>query len=168
MRKDTRLSPLFCTASDGKLGGAWERGKQTAVQCYLGCAVNTGSELLASFLAPQISSCVEFRDALCTCKLGAAKYGEQVSSANQLQQTLILDFLDSRLFRIHTSENCFHQPLRCSLCLQVHFQVANFLRNGQNVMCTHGFILQSDWYWHSGGSRQLFPRMLPGSLLPRF
>ena len=26
MRKDTRLSPLFCTASDGKLGGAWERG----------------------------------------------------------------------------------------------------------------------------------------------
>ena len=26
MRKDTRLSPLFRTASDGKLGGAWERG----------------------------------------------------------------------------------------------------------------------------------------------
>ena len=26
MRKDTRLSPLFRTASDEKLGGAWERG----------------------------------------------------------------------------------------------------------------------------------------------
>jgi len=26
MRKDTRLSLLFHTASDGKLGGAWERG----------------------------------------------------------------------------------------------------------------------------------------------
>ena len=26
MRKDTRLSPLFRTASDGKLSGAWERG----------------------------------------------------------------------------------------------------------------------------------------------
>ena len=26
VRKDTRLSPLFRTASDGKLGGAWERG----------------------------------------------------------------------------------------------------------------------------------------------
>ena len=26
MRKDTRLSPLFHTASDGKLGGAWEQG----------------------------------------------------------------------------------------------------------------------------------------------
>ena len=26
MRKDTRLSPFYCTASDGKLGVAWERG----------------------------------------------------------------------------------------------------------------------------------------------
>ena len=26
VRKDTRLSPLFRTASDGKLSGAWERG----------------------------------------------------------------------------------------------------------------------------------------------
>ena len=26
VRKDTRLSPLSCTASDGKLGGAWEWG----------------------------------------------------------------------------------------------------------------------------------------------
>jgi len=26
VRKDTRLSPLFHTASDEKLGGAWERG----------------------------------------------------------------------------------------------------------------------------------------------
>ena len=26
VRKDTRLSPLFRTASDEKLGGAWERG----------------------------------------------------------------------------------------------------------------------------------------------
>jgi len=26
MRKDTRLSPLFCTASDEKLGKAWEQG----------------------------------------------------------------------------------------------------------------------------------------------
>ena len=52
-----------------------------------------------------ICSCVEFRDALCTCKLGAAKYGERVSPANQLQQTLILDSLDLRLFC--TSENCF-------------------------------------------------------------
>jgi len=26
VRKDTRLSPLFCTASDEKLGGAWEQG----------------------------------------------------------------------------------------------------------------------------------------------
>ena len=25
MRKDTRLSPLFCIASDEKLGGAWEQ-----------------------------------------------------------------------------------------------------------------------------------------------
>ena len=24
--EDTMLSPLFCTASDGRLGGAWERG----------------------------------------------------------------------------------------------------------------------------------------------
>ena len=49
-----------------------------------------------------ICSCVEFRNALCTCKLGAAKYGEQVGPANQLQQTLILDL---RLFC--TSKNCF-------------------------------------------------------------
>jgi len=26
MREDTRLSPLFCTASDKNLGGAWKRG----------------------------------------------------------------------------------------------------------------------------------------------
>ena len=26
VRKDTRLSPLFRTARDGKLGGAWEQG----------------------------------------------------------------------------------------------------------------------------------------------
>jgi len=26
VRKDTRLSPLFCTTRDGKLGGAWVRG----------------------------------------------------------------------------------------------------------------------------------------------
>ena len=26
VRKDTRLSPLFRTANDGKLGGAWEQG----------------------------------------------------------------------------------------------------------------------------------------------
>jgi len=32
VRKDTRLSPLFCTASDGNLGGAWERG-YTAGHC---------------------------------------------------------------------------------------------------------------------------------------
>ena len=28
VRKDTWFSPLFCTASDGKLGGAWIRGYQ--------------------------------------------------------------------------------------------------------------------------------------------
>ena len=32
MRKDTRLSPLFRTASNGKLGGAWERGYSVTVQ----------------------------------------------------------------------------------------------------------------------------------------
>ena len=52
-----------------------------------------------------ICSCVQFRDALCTCKLGAAKYSEQVGPTNQLQQTLILESLDMRLFC--TSENCF-------------------------------------------------------------
>ena len=52
-----------------------------------------------------IRSSVEFRDALCTCKLGAVKYGERVGPANQLQQTSILDSLDLRPFRI--SENCF-------------------------------------------------------------
>jgi len=26
IRKDTSLSPLFHTTSDGKLGGAWEQG----------------------------------------------------------------------------------------------------------------------------------------------
>ena len=52
-----------------------------------------------------ICSCVEFREALCTCKLRAAKYGERVGPANQQQQILILDALDLRLFR--TSENCF-------------------------------------------------------------
>ena len=31
-----------------------------------------------------IRSCVQFRDALCKRKLGVAKYGEQVSHANQL------------------------------------------------------------------------------------
>jgi len=26
VRKDTRLSPLYCTGSNGKLGGVWELG----------------------------------------------------------------------------------------------------------------------------------------------
>ena len=37
----------------------------------------------------------------------------------------------------------------CSLHLQVHFRVDNFLLSGQNVTCTHGFVLQSDWYRQS-------------------
>ena len=32
MKKDTRLSPLVCTASDRKLGGTWELG--CSVQCW--------------------------------------------------------------------------------------------------------------------------------------
>ena len=32
---------------------------------------------------------------------------------------------------------------------QVYFRVGNFLLSGQNVTCTHGFVLQSDWYCHS-------------------
>ena len=52
-----------------------------------------------------IPSFFEFCEALCTCKLGAVKYGEWVSHANQLQWTSILDYLDLHLFC--TSENCF-------------------------------------------------------------
>ena len=81
-----------------------------------------------------------------------------------VQQTLILDSLDLYLF--NTSENCF-SPSRCSLRLQVHFQVDNFLLSGQNVTCTCAFVLQSDWYQQSKAAEvtQLFPRMLPGSVL---
>ena len=35
MRKDTRLSPVFCTASDEKLGGAWERGYRIPIMSTL-------------------------------------------------------------------------------------------------------------------------------------
>ena len=67
-------------------------------------------------------------------------------------------------------ETVFHQPSRCSLRLSVHFRVDNFLLNGQNVMCTCWFrsaiwLVQPE---QGAGSRQLFPRMLPGSLLPPF
>ena len=41
VRKDTRLSPLYRTESDGKLGGAWERGYN------ISCTYNS----LASYLA---------------------------------------------------------------------------------------------------------------------
>jgi len=34
VRKDTRLSPLFCTASNGKLGGARERGYKSSTMQY--------------------------------------------------------------------------------------------------------------------------------------
>ena len=47
------------------------------------------------------------------------------------------------------SKTAFHQPSRCSLRLQVHFRVDNFLLSGQNVTCTRGFVLQSDWYRQS-------------------
>ena len=35
VRKDTRLSPLFHTASDGKLGGTWERGHSLQYQLVI-------------------------------------------------------------------------------------------------------------------------------------
>ena len=38
-------------------------------------------------------------------------------------------------------QTVFHQPLKCSLCLQVHFRVDNLLLCEQNVTCTHGFVL---------------------------
>ena len=43
---------------------------------------------------------------------------------------------------------CFSPIFRFSVCLHVHFQVDNFLLSEQNVMCTHGFVLQSDWYMY--------------------
>ena len=45
-----------------------------------------------------------FYDILCTCKLGAAKYGERVGPVNKLQWTSILDSMDLYLFR--TSKSC--------------------------------------------------------------
>ena len=51
-----------------------------------------------------IGSSVEFRDALCTYKLGTAKNGERDCPSNQLQWTSIFDSLDLRPFR--TSKNC--------------------------------------------------------------
>ena len=54
---------------------------------------------------PGICSFVDFYNALFTCKLGAAKYGERVSPTNQLQWASILDSKDLRPF--YTSENCF-------------------------------------------------------------
>ena len=71
-----------------------------------------------------ICSCVEFREALCTCKLRDAKYGEQVSPTNQLQQ-LWSRTLWTCAFSVHP-KTVFHQPLRCSLRLPVHFWVNNF------------------------------------------
>ena len=94
-----------------------------------------------------IRSSVEFHDALCTCKLGAAKYGERIGPANQLQRTSTL-WTCAPLPPRH-SKTVFHQPSRCSLRLQVHFRVDNFLLSGQNVTCTRGFVLQSDWYRQS-------------------
>ena len=43
VRKDTRLSPLFRTASDRKLGGAWERGYVSSLislskDLWMGCS----------------------------------------------------------------------------------------------------------------------------------
>ena len=45
-----------------------------------------------------------FYNILCTCKLGAAKYGERVGPVNKLQLTSILDCLDLHPFR--TSKSC--------------------------------------------------------------
>ena len=64
----------------------------------------------------------------------------------------------------------FHQPSRCSLRVQFHFRADNFLLSGQNVTCTCGFVLQSDWYRQTKAAEvDNFSRgCLPGSFLSLF
>ena len=81
--------------------------------------------------------------------MGVRFSGVSVKRGSTVQQTLILDSLVLHLF--NTSENCF-SPSRCSLRLQVHFQLDNFLLSGQNVTCTCAFVLQSDRCHQSKGA----------------
>ena len=117
-----------------------------------------------------ICSCSEFPGPLCTCQHEAAKYGERVGSATNYSK--LWCWSPSTCASSAHWKTVFHQPLRCSLCLQVHFGVDNFLLSGQNVTCSRGFLLQSDWYRQSKAAEvdNFSPRCyhLPGSLLPLF
>ena len=103
-----------------------------------------------------------------TCKLKAAKYGEQGGPANQLQWTLILDSLDLDPFC--TSKNCFTPTFG------VYSRLISSFSSWQSfadwTKC-HMYTRFRSAIWlvppdQDTGSRQLFPQMLPGFLLPPF
>ena len=131
----------------------------------LSCNVMVAAQAIHNF-APRlrgICSCIEFRDALCTCKLGAAKYGERVGSATNYS-TLWSWTLWTCAFSAHRRKLLF--------------------TNLRGVVYAYKFIFEFDewtkwrvctWFrstiWlvppvQGGGTWQLFRLMLPGSLLP--
>ena len=134
------------------------------VSCHATSVLRLVAVLAIYNFAPHlrgIRSCVEFHDALCGCKLGAAKYGKRVGPGNQLQLSGLAPL--PHIWKL--------QPSRCSLRLQVHFWVDSFLLSGQNVTYMYTWFCSAIWLVppkQGGGSWQLFPWMLLGSLLPPF
>ena len=55
VKKDTRVSPLFHTASNGKLGGIWEQGYDLAMFCnaFLDNLLYSAFSLLTPRLTPR-------------------------------------------------------------------------------------------------------------------
>ena len=76
-------------------------------------------------------------DTLCTFKLRAAKLVAVCPATNYSE------FWSFDLFCISKKKTVLHQPSRCSLRL---FELTIFV---DWTKCTHGFVLQSDWYHHS-------------------
>ena len=90
-----------------------------------------------------ICSCVAFHDALLKYKLRPAKYGERVGPANQLQQTLILDYLDWWLFR--TSKNCFSPTFKVESTLIISFLNWQFFAERTNCHMYTWFHSAISW-----------------------
>ena len=98
--------------------------------------------------------------------LNFAKFGERVGLANYLQQTLILDILDSRLFR--RSKKLFFTNLQGVVyTYEFKLTIFHWLDKMSHV---HVFFSAIGLVPPEQGSVnwQLFPQMLPDSLLPLF
>ena len=99
-------------------------------------------EAIYNFILCPRSICnsVEFCGILFTCKLGAAKYGEQAGPGNQLQWTLILDCLD-----LH-SKTVLSPTFEVWSVIISWFSDRHFLAEWTKSC---GFVLQFEWYCQS-------------------